>query len=207
MEHYGFFTQIVTEVFKEMGVENKYVFYPWRRCYDSVLNSSVWAAFPYSYTEERSKEVLYSDAIAYSSTKLFYYKNDNYKFETMEDLKQYKIGGLIGYFYEEIFKNAGIQVDYVSKEIDALKKLMLGRIELFPLNELVGWHLIKTHFPDEIDNFGVLPKPLFSDALYLIVSREYPGTIDLLEKFNSALETIKMNGEYENILAAYNLSK
>ncbi|MCK5673052.1 MAG: transporter substrate-binding domain-containing protein, partial [Spirochaetales bacterium] len=78
MEHYGFFTQIVTEVFKEMGVEYKYVFYPWRRCYDSVLNSSVWAAFPYSYTEERAQDVMFSDAIAYSSTKLFYYKNDNY---------------------------------------------------------------------------------------------------------------------------------
>jgi len=55
MEGYGFITEIVSEVFKEMGAEAEYKFYPWRRCYHLVKSGKVWGAFPYSHTEERQR--------------------------------------------------------------------------------------------------------------------------------------------------------
>ena len=102
LEGYGFFTKIVTVVLKEMGVEADYVFYPWRRCYNSVLKGRVWAAFPYSYTESRAEQVLYSDAISFSVTRFFYYKKaaeaKSYIFNSLNNLRSYKLGGVKGYF-------------------------------------------------------------------------------------------------------------
>jgi len=208
LENYGFFTEIISEVFKEMGVEAEYVFYPWRRCYDSVKKGKAWAAFPYSYTEERAKEVLYSDQIAYSTTKFFYYKNNkDYEYETLEDLRPYKLGGVIGYFYEKLLNKAGLEVDYVPKELNAIEKLMVRRIELLPLNELVGWHLIKKHFSDEENNFGTLEKAFSRDALHLIVSKKYPDTRELLKEFNAALKRVKENDTYKSILKKYNIEE
>ena len=69
---YGFFTEIVSEVFAKMNVDVEYVFYPWRRCYDAVVKNLVWAAFPYSFTAERAKEVIYSDTIAYSTSRFWH---------------------------------------------------------------------------------------------------------------------------------------
>ncbi len=81
--------------------------------------------------------MLFSDTIAYSTSKFFFYsKNrprDSYHYETLEDLRAYKLGGIIGYFYEEIFSEAGLDVDYVTKEQQAIEKLKRGRIELLPL--------------------------------------------------------------------------
>jgi polar amino acid transport system substrate-binding protein len=39
-----------------------------------------------------------------------------YEYETLEDLRPYKLGGVIGYFYEDLFNKAGLEVDYVSKK-------------------------------------------------------------------------------------------
>lgn len=192
MEHYGHFTQRVTLVFKEMGLEPEYRFYPWRRCFDSVAKGRVWAAFPYSYTKERAEEVWFSDALTCSKSVFFYYQPGatpkHYTFNSLKDLQPYTIGGVTGYFYEASFQEAGLRVDYVSKEINALEKLKLGRIDLMPVNELVGWNLIQTLFPDEAHNFKTLAKPLNVSTLRLIVSKDYPGSKKLMDRFHQALE-------------------
>jgi polar amino acid transport system substrate-binding protein len=198
MEHFGEFTKRVTIVLNEMGVDPDYLFYPWRRCFDSVEKGRVWAAFPYSYVEERAKKVWFSDMLSCSKTLFFYYDGGEaprrYQFERLEDLKRYRIGGVTGYFYEESFRKAGLRVDYVNKEINAIEKLKMGRIELMPVNEQVGWNLVKTHFPDDAHKFKTLAKPLSVAPLHLIVSKDYPGSKELLERFNKALQRCIQKG-------------
>ena len=191
LSNHGDFTAQVTIVFNEMGLQPEYHFYPWGRCFDSVEKGRVWAAFPYSYTEERAKKVWFSEALSCSKTVFFYYSADDnsrqYRYNVLEDLKPYRIGGVTGYYYVPLFKKAGLTIDYVNKEIYAMEKLRLGRIDLMPVNELVGRHLIKNHFPDCIDKFKTLDKPLTINPLQLIVSRDYPGSKELLYQFNQAL--------------------
>jgi polar amino acid transport system substrate-binding protein len=191
MKHYGEFTQRVTIVFQEMGIEPEYHFYPWGRCFDSIIKGRTWAAFPYSYTEDRAKKVWFSGMLSCSKTLFFYYeKGDSttkYSVKKLEDLKSYKLGGVRGYYYEDFFEKAGLKVDYVNKEINAIEKLKLGRIGLMPMNELVGWNLIKTHFNGERHRFKTLPLPLSVDPLHLIISKEYPESKKILKQFNQAL--------------------
>ncbi len=206
MENKGFITQILTRVFEVMNAKAEYVFYPWRRCYDSVATGKVWAAFPYSYTEERAKKVYYSDKLSYSITRFFVYKNQKIKkYNTPEDLHQYRVGGVLGYFYESAFNRLNIDVDYVSSEGAALEKLVMGRTQLLPLNELVGWYLIGEKFPDKRNDFRVLEKPYSTDDLHLIVSRNYPGSEKLLEQFNQALRYVKDVYIYNSILERYKM--
>lgn len=200
----GFITEIISEALRIMDVEPRYVFYPWRRCYEGVVSGKVWAAFPYSRTEEREKEVLYSDNISYSVTKFFTYGDaDIDGYASLEALKPYRIGGIIGYFYESAFKRGGLTVDYAPGERSALEKLMLGRTDLLPLNELVGWYLIKASFPEKMDRFNTLEPPYSVDDLHLIVSKSYPDAEALLNRFNQALKTVKDNYIYEGILDRY----
>jgi polar amino acid transport system substrate-binding protein len=157
-----------------------------------VVKARVWAAFPYSFTEKRAKKVWFSDVLSCSKTVFFYYDTNNgsknYHFSRLEDLRPYQIGGVTGYFYEESLKRAGLSVDYVSKEIHAIEKLKIGRIDLMPVNEMVGWDLINRHFPADAHNFKTLPKPLSVEPLRLIVSKDYPGSKRLLERFNKTLK-------------------
>ena len=198
MPDYGEFTRLVSIVFKEMGEEPEYLFYPWRRCYDSVVKGRIWAAFPYSYTDERAKEVWFTDSLRYSTTVLFYYEppgeTKQFTFNNIEDLKSYRMGGVTGYFYEEIFRNAGVEVDYVSKEINGMEKLILGRIDLFTLNDAVGWNLIKENFSDKARYFKALPHPLSRNGLHLIVTKNSPESGQRFKRFNEALKRCRQKG-------------
>lgn len=198
MAHFGEFTERVTIVLNEMGAEPDYLFYPWGRCFDSVEKSRVWAAFPYSYTPERAQKVWFSDMLSCSKTVFFYYDKkgttQRYHFERIEDLKPYRIGGVIGYFYEELFRRAGLRIDYVNKEINAMEKLKMGRIDLVPVNERVGWSLIRKHFPGEVNKFKTIANPLNVSPLRLIVSKDYPGSKELLERFNEAVQQCIQKG-------------
>jgi len=206
LEDRGFSTEIISAVFQEMGKEVEYTFYPWRRCEELVQKGKAWATFPYTHTEEREKVYLFSDNISDSITHFFYYKeNKAYTYNTLEDLKDYKVGGLQGYFYEPWFEEAGLEVTYTYDHMSIIRQLINGRIELAPLNVVVGWHTIKTQFPDEAQNFDYLEKPLLVGKTHVIASKQYPGSAELLEEFNAALQRIKENGTHAAILEKYGI--
>lgn len=193
MENQGTFTEIVTAVAKKMGVRPHYRFLPWKRCEYALLNKEALAAFPYAYNQERARHFEFSDEVAVSLTRFFYYKKtmDEFSWHTLDDLKPYRIGGVIGYFYEEEFERAGLNVEYTSKELLNLKKLISGRIDLFPVNEWVGWDLIRRHFPEEREQFGVLDKPHSIQGLCLMVRKDDPASMAFLDRFNHALKRIR----------------
>ena len=198
MQGYGKFTRMVSAVLREMGRQPEYRFYPWARCYDAVVKGRVWAAFPYSYTRERAQQVWYSEPLSVSRTLFFYYEppatQKHFTVHQLSDLRQYRVGGVTGYFYKETFRKADLHIDYANSELQGLEKLVLGRIDLMPLNEKVGWSLIKRHFPSQAEHFKTLDYALGNEKLALIVSRKYPRSRQLLDAFNAALQRCREKG-------------
>ncbi len=205
MSQYGFFTEIVSAAFQEMGRKPEYKFYPWKRCEKQVLLGSAWAAFPYAHTPERAQKFAFSMGVLPAKSVFFYYdhKMKDVTWNKLEDLKNYRIGGVLGYFYKEEFEVAKLDVQYVTKEIMNIKKLILDRIDLAPINEPVGWDLIKTHYPDRVDKFATLEKAHQESLLHLMVLKTDPASMQLLEKFDLALRKIKANGKYQQIVERY----
>ncbi|MBF0233420.1 MAG: transporter substrate-binding domain-containing protein [Desulfamplus sp.] len=210
MEGYGFFTEIVSAVFKEAGIEFEYKFYPWLRCEDMVQKGKAFAAFPYALTDERKAVYDFSEPLA-KSTGMFFYLKDRIKedvvWEKYEDLKKYKVGGTAGYWYEKAFKDAGIELDLAVSDELGMKKLHGGRFDLLATEELVGWEIIKQLFPTEIDKFDIVKKPLNETSLHLMVSKSYPDASAITNKVNEALKKIKEKGIYSEILKKYNISE
>ena len=206
MDKLGVFPEILDLVFQEMGEDHTVRFYPWKRCYKMVVDGDAWAAFPYSSTKQRAREVLYSDPVSHSTTVFFTYgQGPDIPFRTLADLKGYRIGGISGYFYKETFDKTGLEVTYVPDEQSALQMLEAGRVDLVPLNEFVGRHIITRLFPDRADRFHTLPRPLSRNELALIVSPGYPGSRALLERFNTALAKVLESGEPQRIMHRHGL--
>ncbi|MBI3161324.1 MAG: transporter substrate-binding domain-containing protein [Chloroflexi bacterium] len=210
MENYGAFTEIVSAVFKEMGVPVKYVFYPWKRAEEEVKNGKAFATFPYIETEERLQEYDFSDPV-FVSTGRFFYMPERQKnpviYETLADLQAYRVGGVLGYWYEKPFAEAGLKTDYVSSDETNIQKLYLGRVDLAASEELVGWALIQKLYPQEANRFAVAEKALNEDPLRLLVSRSYPDSAALLQKFNAALKEVEAKGIIAQILLRYGIKR
>ncbi|MCG8620009.1 MAG: transporter substrate-binding domain-containing protein, partial [Desulfobacterales bacterium] len=160
-------------------------------------------------SEKRAQIYAFSDGLGVSRSVFFYYKDKlaGFDWKSYEDLKPYKFGGVLGYGTHENLQKQGLNVEFAQDDKGSFKKLKHGRIDLFSINELVGWELIKALFPDEVDNFNTLPTAENESGLCVIVDKNNPESMALLGKFNTALKEIKANGEYQKILVKYNLAQ
>lgn len=206
----SFLTDLFQEVAKEMGVTVTFQFLPWKRCEAYVEDLKVWAAIPYVPTPEREKKFDFSKPLYLKETKFFYYSPDgkpkHIPYAELSDLKHYRIGGVRGYFYEPMFREAGIPLDFVNQEEQNFRKLQDERVDLVPALETLGWHMIKKLFPpEEVEKFFTLEKPLDVGANYLMMSKQYPDGQQLLAQFNAALKKIQESGVYQHIAEQHGL--
>ena len=207
MPNNGFIAEIITQACLAANLKASISFAPWPRCEAAVQHGKAFGSFPYSSNATRTEFAVFSRPIARSRTVLFYDKEKfpNFSISSLADLKSYLIGGVRGYYYEPGFTKAGLSVDYSRNEDDALKKLFYGRVDIIPLNELVGRQSVIRLFPDKGSRIIPSVSALDENDLTLMVSRSYPGADDLLKRFNGGLEEIMQNGLYEKIMQKHNI--
>ncbi len=197
-------TEVLHEVAHEMGVTFVFKFMPWKRCELAVEELEAWGAVPYVLTPEREKKFYFSEKLFNREGKFFYYsrngKPKQIPYSELSDLKDSIIGGVIGYYYEQSLLDAELHVEFVTTDKQNFWKLRAGKVDLIIVDEVVGFYIIRNRFPLEAGNFFTLSKPLDVIGDYLITSKKYPDTRELLIKFNMALEKIKGNGVYQRIL-------
>lgn len=209
LDGYGFTAEVVSQAFLAVGIRPTIKIAPWTRCESMVKNGKAFAAFPYTKNELRVVFANFSEPIAVSRTVFFYRKDKlgEFDFTHLNNLKSFLLGGTRGYYYEPMFKKAGLLVDYADDEATSFRKLYRGRIDLLPVNELVGWELVRKLFPDNTSNIAITKSALTENKLSLMVSKKYPGAEKLLKKFNDGLKRIKENGIYLEIFKKYNISE
>ncbi len=209
LPQYGYTAEIVTHALLASDIEPVYKFMPWKRCAKMVESGEAFAAFPYAVTEERKKYSYFSEPIAQSRNVFFYLKSKlgSFDYNHLDELKSKTIGGVAGYFYKKIFQEAGLKMDYASGEESAFKKLYMGRVDLVPASELVGWQLINKLYPGESHKFGSTATAFKANDLHLMVSKSFPEATALLQRFNDGLQVIKDKGIDKQLRGKYNFSQ
>ena len=202
------------KAFGVQGVDIQFQFFPWKRGEHLLNTKQLDVLIPYTKTPERTAVYAFSDPIIVIRTHFFYLKSNikQLNFKSYEELKPYRIGGILGYFYETIFDKAGLTVEYVAYPKLNIQKLLAGRIDIVPYGNIIGWHLIKNHFPEAYDHFTStefdLPENRQSDetiACRVMTLKTHEKSNQIIEMYNSGLKQIKQNGQYDNIIKEYGI--
>lgn len=203
LRHNGLISRIVTQAFALEDIEVEYGFYPWKRAMDLAKTadwdgSSVWL-----WTEERSRDFLYSDPIIDSQEVFFHLRGANFDWEGYSDLARYEIGVTLGYSYGEEFdrqvKEGRVRVQKVATDELNFNKLLMGRIDAFVCNIEIGYFLLRAKFgPGTADLITHHPKFVTTGVpLHVIISRNNERGPDCLEAFNRGLARLKESGMYD----------
>lgn len=205
----GLLGEIVHEAFKQELVDVSIDYYPPKRVDAKMVGSDKTLAtiMPVNLVKRNNKE---KDVICISPmaniVMTFYYYAPRYKqeirFENLDDLKPYIVGTIRGSNAIKILKNAGIMIDESSKE-SQIKKLHKGRVDLAIMGLLTGKVLINEFYPNEVDNFKTLKKPLMELPLSICFNRRFPRAEEFSQKFIQGLDKIRENGIYTKILEKY----
>jgi len=81
-----------------------------------------------------------------------------------------------------------------------MRKLLAGRIDLFPMEEEAGQFLVLGNFPAEnqakisfqSDAFSTIP-------VYVVIRRDLPHAAELIERFDRGFQLLKDDGELDQL--------
>jgi len=207
IKHQGFCSHVVSEAFKLVGYQTKYSYSPWKRALTRARNTDVDVSLCWTKTSEREKDFIYSNAIMTQKKVFFHRKDLDFKWSTIDDLKKYKIGVTAGYSYgkdvDKAIKNNSLSTQVVTADKQNFKKLLLERVDLVPIEMIVGYTLINEIFPPiQRQYFTNNNKAISKENYYLIISKKLPKKRQekILKDFNKGIKILRDSGRYQQML-------
>lgn len=156
------------------------------------------------YTELRSRIFNYSEPYLYNRISFIKRKDTNFSFNSFDDLRGVLIGTVSEYAYGEEFDKSNLLIKLPSNHvIQNLSLLQQGKIDMTLDDELVLRHELQTYMPGTLSQFEFLDKPLTTRGLHILVSRTRADHGDIIAAFNQALQEMKDDGSYEQIISKY----
>ncbi|MCG8571684.1 MAG: transporter substrate-binding domain-containing protein [Spirochaetes bacterium] len=203
LKHYGVASHIVTEAFAQEGVKVEYVFVPWKRAFEDAKSGKYDGSLVWTKSAEREKDFYFSEPVIRGDSVFFYIKGNKFDWKTLKDLTKYKMGVALGYKYA--FDDDPISQQFKREEapndLSNFKKLLGGRIDIYPLSKDVGWEMINGNFSKaEIKKFASHPKPYHTENYYLILTKAKSGNADLIRLFDKGLAKLKKSGKYDKFI-------
>ncbi len=202
LSHYGIGSRVITEAFALEGVRVEYGFFEWKRSYDQAKAGRWDGSILWGRTSEREKHFYFTDPILMDTLVFFHLKSYPFDWSTMEDLKGVPIGATASYDYDEPFRKAErdgvIHVQRALKDELNLRKLLKGKIKVFPCNLYVGLFMIQKHFtPEQAKRFTHHPKPIHQRPFHLILSKRVERNKRMTILFNKGLKRLKEANKLE----------
>ncbi len=189
LQNKGVGSHIIREAFALEGISVKYEYMPWKRALTMAREGHYDGAVGFRTSPEREEIFFVSDPVLHIETVVFHRMGDRFDWKKLEDLASLKIGATNGYLIVDVLKplvkQHGGKLDVAPTDIINMKKLIAGRIDIFPCEKNVGLHLLKTQFPpDQMQQISVHPKPLLDNKLHVLFSRNKADGSQLRESFN-----------------------
>ena len=202
----GFTSEIVKAVFEQMGYSVKIKFMPWATLLKAVEHGKVDAAYPAYYSDERALKFAMTDAIIDGPLYLCKLKKRKVVYNTLEDLKAYKIGVVNGYVNTPEFDSAKyLNKKFANSDRLNLLKLLNNRVDMIVVDKYVALQIVKESIPDAVGKIEFIEPPLDVKPLCLIVSKKLDKFQVVVDNFNKGLEMLTDDGAIESIMRKYGL--
>lgn len=177
----------------EAGVEFKWGYQSYALAYQLVKRKKSLATFPFFKTEQRLKEVLFSDPIFSVRSRIYYNRQFTTAQQASETFKDLRIGRVAGYSYGQQLDKLIVNPIIYSNEKAALEGLFNEEIDLLPMTEGVMQTTLSREFPNRVELIRPVNGIADESSLHLVAAMTPEGE-DLINTFNKALKTLEKLG-------------
>ena len=201
----GFFTAITKEAFKRAGYDLKVKFLPWKRALEQSKKGTYDGILGAYYNEDRAKSFYYSDPVYQSDEVFVQLKGKGISYKTLQDLKPYKIGGVLGGAPSKELQSLGLNLEETVTTIQSLRKLNAKRVDLVVVGRAEFHYRLNT-VEDLVkvkNKFDVIEPPFKSYQLYCPITKVRADGQEVVNKFNQAISEMKADGSFEAILSRF----
>ena len=201
----GFVAALSREAFRRAGYELNIKFMNWNRALELSKKGKFDGILGAYYSEERAAHFVFPAPVSQNQESFIAKKGAGITFAAVEDLKSYKIGGLLGSAPIAELKKAGLRIEATADELSSLKKLNAGRIDLAVMGrQNLNYAMANQDGFKELNGaFDILEPPFKAYDLFCPITRKRDDARAIADKFNTALEEMKADGTYDEILTRF----
>lgn len=207
-ENGGLVNHIVALAFQRAGYEASFEYLPWKRALELARRGQFTASSYWYYSKEREKDFIHAGPLF--TERLVFFRLSSAEepdWEKLEDLQGLKIGVVDGYTYTpELWNLAGgekVAIEIGPSDEANFRKLLAGRLDLFPISEITGRRLLATKFSDEERaRLAVVEKPLSTSVGHLLISRAAENAEQIAADFDAALTELSAENGIPNVADA-----
>ncbi len=196
----GISTDILRELMKRAGIEVDITMYPWQRALSIAASDSDACVYSTVRTAKREATYKWVGPLTSDDWALFAPSDSPITLKTLEDARNYKLGGYQGDAAGDFLVTHKFSVDLAESDKLNPQKLIAGRIDLWIAGMRTGPFVARR---EGVSN--IKPVLTFGEAkdyqMYLACNRALPDT--LIERLNDLLKHMRADGSMARILARY----
>ncbi len=202
----GIAVEVLRELFGRMNIETELRLYPLKRSLIYLKKGKADGLMILIKTAEREEYLQYTEPVITVRGLIWSAadrKGGAVNFDSLEDLRPYKIGVTRGYSYGQEFDNMlkTMNTDVARRDYDNYKKLMARRIDIFPGNEIVAKGLFENH-PEFKGKFVHSDKSFIEWNLHMGISKK-SKFVQIIPDINKILNDLKNEGFIDETVRRY----
>ena len=202
----GVLTEVVVEAFKARNIQAVVEWVPNNRAIAGTMAGYYDGSFGWAHSAERDEALYFSAKPIHTYKMVFVQRADEAQaWNQLSDPSGKRIAVTRGNFYSQPFADLQEQkvfdVDVGNEDMHGLNKLLLRRVDLFPLEESVAGYLINTRFePAERAQFLVQKKEFWMVPIFFVVSRKSPNARELISEFDAGYAELQRSKRLDALL-------
>lgn len=197
-------TTLVKKIFTDAGLTVQVSIEPWRRGYEGLLSHRFDVTYPYIRTEQRAREVLFSDPITIVRQHLVVATGNERQAMATGWMKGRRVCAAVGYglppWLSLLIQQGDVQRVTPTQQRSCLSMITAGRADFMVEDDRIADARRAT--ASEREKLATVPGPAASEAgLHLIVARDNPRAAQILETFNQGLAKLRAEGAIPDVIS------
>ncbi|MDC7698887.1 substrate-binding periplasmic protein [Vogesella indigofera] len=138
----GLSSDIVREILRRAGIGYRIELLPWVRAYNSAVLEPNTCVYSTTRTEQREHQLQWIGPVVENPWVLYGRDDGPQELSNLEAARRYRLGGYSGDAVAQYLISRGFEVDLASNDVQNLRKLQAGRIDLWATGKYLGAALV-----------------------------------------------------------------
>ncbi|MCL9780098.1 ABC transporter substrate-binding protein [Vibrio sp. S4M6] len=194
----GVAVDIVSKLFKDVGLEYKVAIMPWKRAYATAQHFPNSCVFPVQRSQERESQFHWVSPILITLTAFFTNADSTTSIRTLNDVAKLRIGSYLGSATAQYLQSQGFHVELTIRDEQNIHKLRRQRIDVWATDILVANYLLRQS--SESDSIKQR-LAFFSTLRGIACNKQVP--IKVINRLSEQLKQMYLDGTIEAMLKPY----
>lgn len=201
----GYAIELVRQIFESEQQDVFFEFLPWPRALKQAKDGDAVAIVSLWYDTDRAAYLSYPTPLYQNVIKFYHHARLPIRFQQLSDLKQKKLrlGVVRGYSYHPSLNQIPFSRVEVNSDLESLKMLVLGRVDLVIMEQKVAEYLLATELASHHQQVSSTGPAFEEKPMYLAFSKAHPAAAALQQKFEQGMQKLKQQHRFNSALPKY----